>query len=103
MEAGEQEWTKAAEAAEYGLGYQSKSARLRFHAGYARSELGWDLLREFQARAADEFLKARSHLHETIQILREVENQKSNRFRLRGRAFLTLALTLEALGDLFGG
>jgi len=94
MEALQREWTKAAEAADRGLKHRPNSRRLLFAAGYARSQLGRELLREFhQPRASDELKRARGHLKGA---LRPAEDLRSYQDQvLQARTYRALVLALE--------
>ena len=67
IEQGRQEWSSAAEAAERGLETPGSSHRLAYMAGYARSQLAKDLLRQSQfSRAEQEARKAEGHLKDVL-------------------------------------
>lgn len=95
MEALQREWTKSAEAAEAGLEVRPASFRLKCAAGYARSRLGQDLLRELQPRAGEELMRARSHYKEG---LRAPEDLVAYRDRqVQSRIYRGLVVTLHML------
>jgi tetratricopeptide (TPR) repeat protein len=95
LESDEKEWTKAAEAAERGLGMRAGSAELAFHAGYARSRLGQQLMSELQPRAEEQLLMARDHLRSAF---RDPSSLTSYQSRvLQSRAYRALAITLDML------
>lgn len=100
MEASLEEWGRAALAAEAGLECRSDSHRLRSAAGYARSRLGQELMRELQPRAIDELLRARDHYRSG---LRSPEKIVGHRDRIvQARNYRGLVLTLDMIVRLIG-
>jgi hypothetical protein len=68
LEVKEEDWTRAAEAAERGLEKLAEQQELLFLAGYARNRLGRRLGKEFQYDLAlAELLKAEAHLKSAIE------------------------------------
>lgn len=95
MEAEQREWTKAAEAAEAGLELRRGSFRLRCAAGYARSRLGEDLLRELQPRGGEELMMARSHFKEGLRAPEDLISYRDR--RVQSRIYRGLVVTLDVL------
>lgn len=95
MEARQDEWSRAAEAAEAGLGLVQDGTPLRYMAGYACSRLGTDLHRQAQnSRAEQEGLRAEQHLKEIFNASRETSYVERT---YRQRAYRALTLTYELL------
>ena len=74
MEQAQSEWTAAAEAAEKGLDHSDASTRLRYMAGFARSQLAKDLYQQaLYSRAEQEARKAEGYLRDALLDLDDVE------------------------------
>ena len=100
METQENEWTRAADAAERGLKMLSDSARLLYLAGYSRGRLGKDLMAGLHiARGQRELVQAQAWLEKA---LLTAEGEDSEDVSLRGDTFRALVLNSEALGDKVG-
>lgn len=98
MEIEEQEWTKAANAAEKGLGILRDNKKLLYVAGYSKSRLGRDLRKNLQNdKAQRELLEAAKYLERSINI----DNNYDARERsLNALTYRSLVLTYELLGDI---
>ncbi|HLG95881.1 MAG TPA: ATP-binding protein [Bryobacteraceae bacterium] len=98
MELREQEWTKAAEAAECGLKLMQDSYTLMYWAGYSRGRLAKDLLSGLHHdRAHEEARKSITHLKKA---LRPPELLESGKRGLNADVYRALVLSSEILGDL---
>lgn len=98
MELREQEWTKAAEAAECGLKLVEDSYTLMYWAGYSRGRLAKDLLSGLHyERANEEARKSIAHLKNA---LRPPELLEPGKRGLNADVYRALVLSSEILGDL---
>lgn len=97
MELEEQEWTRAAEAAEKGLKLIPGNRLLLYMAGNARSRLGKELLGGLhKERAADELEKAQRHLEQALKAADELDIGER---QLNANIYRGLVLNSEAKGD----
>lgn len=95
MEIQQQEWTKAAEAAEKGLTLLPQSRSLHQMAGYARSMLGRELLQELHAdRAEQELTKSNLHFETIVEAAEHVETSYQSSL---SHAFRGIALNYQRL------
>lgn len=97
MEIEEQEWTKAADAAERGIRILGDNKKLLYLAGYSRSRLARDLFKSFQAdKAHREILEAIKHLEKSISI---ANNYDARERALNALTYRSLVLSYEMLED----
>ena len=101
MEAWESEWTKAAEAADFGLEFCQESHALHFWAGNARGRLGRDLVSEFQPRAGEEFNLAIDHLRAALRSPEDLATFQER--QLQSKTYRSLCLTLDSLTSYLSG
>lgn len=98
MEIREQEWTKAAVAAEKGLKLLPGNRKLHYLAGYSRSRLAKELSGGLhQGKAKKELNEAKTHLDKALSIPADSEAGDST---LNAAIYRALVLTCEQAGDI---
>lgn len=95
MESREEEWTKAARVADAGLQAHPGNASLMYWAGYARSRLGQELMKQWQPKAEDELVEACKLLRGALLAPEQLAGYRDR--QLQSRAFRALALALNSL------
>jgi tetratricopeptide (TPR) repeat protein len=97
MEYEEQEWTRAADAAERGLELIPDSRLLMFLAGTARSRSGRELIARLMHDRADKELRAARSLLERA--LKQPEELEVGERHLNADIYRAIVLTCESLND----
>ncbi len=100
MEIREEEWTKAAEAAEKGLKFLTTNRLLLYLSGYSRSRLAKELFSGLHhSRAQKEILDARIALEAALKANRELDEKEKS---LNADIYRALVLVCEMDTDIWG-